>query len=336
MIKRKVPEEVLKVIKQKDNFVLLTHIHPDGDAIGSLLGFADVLEHMGKRVFAYVDEPVSHLYEFMPGCDRACSNLDDLRQFLDEAGADVGAIALDCGEADRLGDQKNQLLNIHPFLAIDHHLSHRTYGKLRWVDPGRSSTGEMIYEICIALGIEPSYRCAFNLFVAIATDTGSFRYSCTSVRTLEIAAKLVALGVHPEEVAGHIYDNYTPARLQLMQLVLGTLELSAEDKIAFIHVTREMFDRSGAETQDVEGFIDYPRSIKTVQVAVFLKEGMGDHLSVSLRAKGKCDVAAIAKLYGGGGHRNAAGCIFIGHSRETVRDILCREIKTVLCGGPAT
>ena len=330
MIERNVPEEILNVIKQKDNFVLLTHIHPDGDAIGSLLALADVLERMGKRVFAYFDEPVSHLYDFMPGSNRVNTNLGDLRQFLDEAGADVGAIALDCGEADRLGDQKNQLLNIHPFLAIDHHLSHRTYGKLRWVEPGRSSTGEMVYEICMALDIAPSYQCAFNLFVAIATDTGSFRYSCTSVRTLEIAARLVALGVHPEEVAGHIYDNYTPARLHLMQLVLGTLELCAEEKIAFIHVTREMFDKSGAATQDVEGFIDYPRSIKTVQVAVFLKEGMGDQLSVSLRAKGGCDVAAIAKSYGGGGHRNAAGCRFLGKSLKTVRDIMCREIEILL------
>jgi len=330
MTKRNVPEEILKVVEEKDNFVLLTHIHPDGDAIGSLLGLADILEKMGKRVFAYLDEPVSHLYDFMPGCDCVNNNLEDLEQFLDESGTDIAAIALDCGEADRLGEQKNQLLTIQPFLAIDHHVSHRNYGTYRWVEPECSSTGEMVYEISTALGRTPSYNCAFNLFVAIATDTGSFRYDCTRERTLEIVARLVGLGVQPEKVAGYIYDNYTPERLQLMQLVLETLAFCDDKKIAFIHVSREMFDRSGAAMQDVEGFVDYPRSIKTVQVAVFLKEGMGDHVSVSLRAKGRCDVAAIAKSFGGGGHRNAAGCRFIGRSLDTVRKVMCQAIEAVL------
>ena len=332
MSESKIPEEILKTIRQKDNFVLLTHVHPDGDALGSLLGLSDILENLGKRVFAYLDEPVSHLYDFLPDSSRVNVNLDDLNHFLDEAGPDVAAIALDCGEADRLGEHKNQLLRIKPFIVIDHHLSHRNYGQMRWVEADRSSAGEMVYELCEALGCTPSYKCAFDLFVAIATDTGSFKYECTGARTLEVAAKLVACGVQPEKVARHVYDNFSYERLKLMELVLGTLELCENNQVAFIHVTREMFDRSGAYQQDVEGFVDYPRSLQCVKVAVFLKETRDDIVSVSLRAKGDCNVAHIAKKFGGGGHRNAAGCRFPDLPLEAVRDELRKALRHELAG----
>ena len=203
-------------------------------------------------------------------------------------------------------------MKIKPFIAVDHHLSHRNYGDYRWIDSSRSSTGEMIYEICEALGHTPSFNCAFALYVAIVTDTGSFKYECTRSRTLEIAGKLLARGVKPEKVAAYLYDNFTPQRLKLMELVLGTLELHEKDTIALIHVTRDMFEKSGAVVQDVEGFVDYPRSLQSVKFAIFLKEGKDDAVSVSFRSKGDCDVAAIAKHFGGGGHRNAAGCRFSG------------------------
>ena len=330
-----IPEHILQVIREKENFVLFTHVHPDGDAIGSLLGMADLLTSMRKRVFTYLEEPVSHLFDFMPDCQMISTSTSELRQFVREAGVDIAAIALDCGEADRLGEYKQDFLTIHPFVVIDHHLSHRKYGDYRWVEPGRSSTGEMVFEIGTALGCVPSYNCAYNLFVAIATDTGSFRYECTGPRTFEIAAKLVQRGVQPEEVARHIYDNFTPERLALMQLVIKTLKLYQEDQVAVIQVTRDMFERSGALVQDVEGFVDYPRSIRSVKVAVFLKENHDNQVSVSLRAKGECDVAEIAKVFGGGGHRNAAGCKFPGIPLAEVQERVLAAIQRALGSGHA-
>lgn len=327
---KKIPDIILQIIREKDNFVLLTHEHPDGDALGSLLGFAEILNDMGKRVFAYLDEPVSHLYDFLPNCSRISNNSSELRYFLDEAGPDIAAIALDCGEADRLGDNKNKLLTIKPFLVVDHHISHRKYGDHRWVEADCSSTGEMVYEICEALGEVPGYNCAFDLYVAIATDTGSFRYECTRARTLEVAARLIDCGAKPEKIASYLYDNFSHQRLKLMELVLGTLQLNENGQIAFIHVTREMFYKSGTVAQDVEGFVDYPRSIRSVKVAVFLKETKDDMISVSLRAKGDCDVAEIAKRFGGGGHRNAAGCRFPDISLEVAREKLLKELQDTL------
>lgn len=326
----RIPEKILDVIRSVDNFVVMTHVQPDGDAIGSLLAVSDMLEHMGKRVFSFLDEPISHLYDFMPGCSKLNSSIDDMRHFIAESGADICAIALDCGEAERVGRQKNLLMNISPFLVIDHHLSHINFGDYRWVEPTCSSTGEMVYEIAEALGQTPTYNSAFALYVAICTDTGSFRYECTGARTFEIVGKLVGLGVKPNHVAGLIYDNFSSQRLKLMQMVLGTLELYEDEQVACIHVTRDMLDESGALIQDVEGFIEYPRSIRSVKVAVFIKETWYDMVSVSLRAKGECNVSEIAKLFGGGGHRNASGCKFPGASLESVKQQVMPAIKDAL------
>lgn len=330
MSEKKIPEKILEVIRDASHFVVITHVQPDGDAVGSLLAMADMLEQMGKSVFAYLDEPISHLYNFLPGCRKLISDIDRLQSFVDEAGVDICAIALDCGEADRMGRYQQEFLRISPFVVIDHHLSHSNFGDYRWVDPQRSSTGEMVYEVGQALGQTPTYEGAFSLYVAISTDTGSFKYECTGVRTFEIAGRLVGLGVNPNRVAGLIYDNYSPERLDLMQKVLATLELSENQQIACIHVTGEMFDRSAALAQDVEGFIEYPRSIRSVKVAVFIKETKSGIISVSLRAKGECNVASIAKQFGGGGHRNAAGCKFPANSIESVRERVVDTIKTAL------
>jgi len=250
----------------------MTHLHPDGDALGSLFALAEILEGMGKKVFRYLEEPVSHLYDFLPGCHHGQTDLTALQAFVTAANGNVAAISLDCGDCDRLGREKRELLNLHPFLVIDHHRGHREFGDYRWLDSQRSSTGEMVYELAMDLKAELSYAAAFNIYVAISTDTGSFRYENTSPRTLCIAAELVKGGVHPEEVAGYVYDNFTLQRLRLMEQVLATLELFESNQLAIIRVTNKMLADCGAMPEDAEGFINYPRALRTVKVAVFLKE----------------------------------------------------------------
>lgn len=302
-----IPEGLLQTIVASGNVVLFTHVHPDGDALGSMFGLAEILECSRKNVFCFLEEPVSHLYDFMPGHERGNCSLQELKEFISAAGSDVMAVALDCGDEDRLGSHKAELLEITPFAVIDHHLSHRNFGTFRWVEPNRSSTGEMVYELAVVLGAEVNYTAAYNLYVAICTDTGSFRYECTGARTLHIAAELVEKGVRPEEVGGKLYDNYSRERLKLMEFVLATMTTCNGGQIAFMHVSQKMIAESGAAMQDVEGFIDFPRSLSSVKVAVFLKEGAQGQVAVSMRAKGDCDVATVAKLFNGGGHRNAAG-----------------------------
>lgn len=328
-----IPEPILDLLKDASHVVLATHVHPDGDALGSLFGFGDILEAQGKKVFRYLLEPVSHLLDFLPTINHASTNLDAALQFAEQAkaaGGKVVAVALDCGDADRLGDAKDRLLTITPFIVIDHHYGHGDFGDHLWLESNCSSTGEMVYELALALSATVSIDAALCLYVALVTDTGSFRYESTSPRTLRIAADLVEIGVKPNEVAGRVYDNYTLARLRLMEMVLATLAVHGEGKIALISVSVDMFERSGASSYDVEGFIDYPRSLSSVQVAGFIKEIKKGIVSVSLRAKGHIDVAAIAAGFGGGGHKNAAGFRFSDKSIEDVQALVLDALNQAI------
>ncbi len=323
---RTIPERILQDIRTVDNFVLFTHTHPDGDALGSLFGLADILEALGKNVFCFLEEPVSHLYAFLPGIDKVHTRLEEYRSFLAAAGENVMSIALDCGDDDRLGTFKQEFLKSVPFVVIDHHQSHKEFGTARWVESSRSSTGEMVYELALALDAPVTYTCAYKLYVAICTDTGSFRYSCTRPRTMQIAAELLRIGVLPEEISSHLYDNFSRERLKLMEMVLSTISFFESDQIAFMHVSDQMLAESGATLEDVEGFIDFPRSLRSVRVAVLIKEASDGFIAVSLRGKGDCDVAEVAKLFEGGGHRNAAGFRCQG---KTIKQV-CLEVKGAL------
>ena len=322
----KIPDEVISCVKVAQNIVLLTHAHPDGDALGSLLGLGNILRGMGKKVLCFLEEPVSHLYDFLPGADSIESDLGHYQRFLQDGHKSLLHIALDCGDGDRLGMFCEKFLQSSPFLVIDHHQSHTSFGTHRWVEANRSSTGEMVYEIACALGLELNYESAYCLYVAICTDTGSFRYSCTTTRTMQVAAALLEYGVKPEEVGHHLYDNYSMERLRLMEMALSTLSLHHDDRLAMMHVSAEMVEKSGATIKDVEGFIDLPRSLRSVDVAAFIKESGGGTIAVSLRAKGGCDVADVAKSFDGGGHRNAAGFRLEGKSIAEVQ----AEILTAL------
>lgn len=326
----KIPERMIQAIRAAGNVVLVTHSHPDGDALGSLFGFAAILDVLGKRVFCFLEEKVSHLYDFLPNNARASTSLDEYREFVAVANGDLIVVALDCGDEDRLGKAKQKFLELEPFLVIDHHRSHRQFGTIGWVDPHRSSTGEMVYELALALEARITYECAYNLYVAICTDTGSFRYECTRPKTMRIAADLLEKGVRPEEVSSHLYDNSSQERLKLMEMVLSTITLYDSDRVAIMHVSEEMLTESGATLQDVEGFIDLPRSLRTVKVAVLVKEASNGTVAVSLRAKGGCDVAQVAKQFDGGGHRNAAGFRCQGKSREQVTHDLRMALSRAL------
>jgi bifunctional oligoribonuclease and PAP phosphatase NrnA len=142
-----IPEPLLEVLRRAGNVALFAHTHPDGDALGSLFGLARVLRSLGKEAVCFLEEPVSHLYDFLPASEDICTDREGLRLFVSRAGADIAALALDCGDADRLGAWKEDILAIEPLLVVDHHLAHRRFGTLRWVEPGRSSTGEMVFEL---------------------------------------------------------------------------------------------------------------------------------------------------------------------------------------------
>jgi bifunctional oligoribonuclease and PAP phosphatase NrnA len=313
---------VLEAVESKGHILLATHFNPDGDALGSLLGLAEILEGAGKKVFRYLEEPVSHLYRFLPGCGQIQTDMVKVREFVAKAGNDFLAVCLDCGDAQRLGKNSPELTGFRPLVVIDHHKGNEGFGDNVWIEPHRSSTAEMVYDLAVSLGASISTRAAECLYTAINTDTGSFRYESTSSHTFAVAGQLISRGVRPELIASNLYDNYTLGRLRLMQEVLATLEMHERDRIAIIRVSQKMLERTFTTMEDTEYFINLPRAVSSVRVAVFLKEVEPNHISVSLRAKGQCDVSLIAARFGGGGHRNASGYRIKGQNVEEVRDAL--------------
>ncbi len=315
-----VPSQISETLAQANNILIACHVFPDADAIGSQLALGDILESMGKKVFYYCEEFIEGQYEFMPGSDLLDSSLPDISQF-------DAAVAVDCGDRFRLGSAVDTLLQIHPFVVIDHHAGHREFGDLSWVEADRSSTAEMIFDLAGGLGAEISYNAAYCLYTAIVSDSGSFKYESTTAYTFQVAGNLLNRGVVPSEVAAKLFDNYSVNRLRLLEKVLGTLELHYEGQIAVITATREMFEQSGARREDTEEFINLPRALRSVKVAVFLKETPDDYIKVSLRAKGECNVAQVALKFGGGGHRNAAGYRVKDKTLAAVGEELLQDLR---------
>nr|WP_321466223.1 bifunctional oligoribonuclease/PAP phosphatase NrnA [uncultured Desulfobulbus sp.] len=322
--------QVQEAVREKGHILLATHFNPDGDALGSLLGLAEILEGMGKEVLRFLEDPVTHIYRFLPGCGQIQTDIEAVRAFVGRAGDDFLALCLDCGDEHRLGRFSQELVTFRPLMVIDHHKGNNGFGDGAWIEPQRSSTGEMIFDLATALGAKISERAAECLYVAINTDTGSFRYESTSAHTFAVAGQLVQCGVRPEVVANQLYDNSTLGRLRLMQEVLSTLEMHERDRIAVIRVTQNMLERTFTTMADTEYFINFPRAVATVRVAVFLKEIEPGYISVSLRAKGQCDVSVVAARFGGGGHRNASGCRFKGETMDSVRDTLVELLRPLV------
>ncbi|MDH3349455.1 MAG: bifunctional oligoribonuclease/PAP phosphatase NrnA [Desulfobulbaceae bacterium] len=318
---------LLNTIISSENIVLTTHVKPDGDALGSMFGMADVLEAMGKNVLCFLEKPVSSHLSFLPHSDSAVCDLQELRSFVQRSGDNLLSMILDCGDCKRIGDNYEELLDIHPSIVIDHHLGNEGYGDINWIESNRSSTGEMAVDLCGLLGLELSKEAAICFYVAIVSDSGSFRYESTTAHTMKVAAKLLERGVRPHEVMQELYDNYPLGRIQLLQMVLGTLQVFVDNSVAVIQVDGEMLTRTGTTLDDTEEFISHIRAIKGIRVAVFMKNVLENQISVSLRGSGTCDLSKVAREFGGGGHYNAAGFRISEKNIDGLRDRLIGTLQ---------
>lgn len=326
---------IAQAVHAAGNFVLATHVRPDGDALGSLFGLARILAQLGKQAVCYLDEPPPEPHRVLGAGLRVETDIERVRAFAQNCGSNIMGICLDCGDMARLGENGPVLREIRPFAVIDHHQSNDGFGDLHWIEPHRSSTGEMVYDLAAELGAaeDMSLEAAECLYTALVTDTGSFQYDSTSAHTFAVAGRLLNRGVKPAKISQRLYDNATFGSLQLMQLVLSTLQTFFDDQVAVIQVSQKMLETTGADHEDCGNLINFPRSIKGVRAAVFLKEREDGEVSVSIRAKGDCDVAQAAAQFGGGGHKNAAGFRLHGQSMEQVRDMLLPVLAKALAQG---
>ncbi len=318
------PPEMLAILAGAERVLLSSHANPDGDAIGSELGLARLLRQNGKRVTVWNADPTPTVYRVLPGADQIHVGEEPPAGFSD---FDL-AIPLECPSTDRTG--LASAIEQLPLLNIDHHLGNTQYGEAQWIDTAAPSAGEMVLHLARAMGYTVDPTTATLLYLTLVTDTGGFRFSNATARAFRSAAELVDLGAEPETVSMWIYESLPVGTLRLLREMMGSLELHDEGRIASVELTPDMFEAAGATKEESEGLIDYPRAIAGVDaVAMFRTLPEGD-IKVSLRSRGRTNVAAIAERNGGGGHRNAAGCVIDpadAGSRAAILDALRTALR---------
>ena len=219
------------------------------------------------------------------------------------------AIIMECGDLARTGVTGLDRFHV---INIDHHPGNSAYGQLNWFDPSAAACGEMVFDLIEALGAPLHVDVATHIYLAILTDTGSFHYSSISPRTFDICRRTLEAGVDPVRVARNVYDSNNMGRLRLFGSVLSAMRLDPTGRIAIVYLDHEMAHEAGGTYEDTEGLINLPLTVKEIEAVVFFKQTEGDEYRVSMRSKGEIDIGAIAKQFGGGGHKNAAGCTVSG------------------------
>jgi bifunctional oligoribonuclease and PAP phosphatase NrnA len=317
-------EEIGSVLREHQHFAILSHVRPDGDALGSQIALALSLQQLGKNVRVWNEEGMLEKYSFLPRAElltKPPATAHDV---------DV-AIALDTAIQNRLGNALAAIGSAKIWINIDHHHSNPGYGDLVIIDPSAPATGEIIFRLIKSQGLPFNHDIAENLYAAISTDTGSFQYPKTSALTFEIAAELVrAGGLDVGQISQQLYENYPRRRLELLRELLRTMRFSACSRVASFSLSLKTAAERAALPEDNEGLIDHLRAIRGVIVAVFFEELAGGKVRVSMRSKDESiDVCAICQKFGGGGHTLAAGARIRGSLAEVEEKVL-EEIREVL------
>ncbi|MDI6800979.1 MAG: bifunctional oligoribonuclease/PAP phosphatase NrnA [Thermodesulfovibrionales bacterium] len=300
------PKDLLNFLKNEDNFIIATHISPDGDGLGSAIALSIALQKLCKKTILLCKNHMPKQYKFLPGSEKFIT-FETLRSLASNF-QPCNLILIDCNDIDRITDDRSEIqgVNINSSLLIDHHETQKDYGDIKWIEPGAAATGVMVYYLTNELGVEIDKDMAINLYAAIAVDTGNFRYENTTHDVLRVASELIAAGAIPHVIYRELFESWPDGRFNLFIKVLNTLQV--EDGIAVVKVTREMFNETSTTPDDTEHFVEFPRIMEDVKVSVLFREIDDNHFKVSLRSKDGINVAKIAEVFGGGGHKNAAGC----------------------------
>ncbi|HUB31303.1 MAG TPA: bifunctional oligoribonuclease/PAP phosphatase NrnA [Terracidiphilus sp.] len=311
------PAAILKVIREGERFLVCSHSRPDGDAVGSVLAMGMFLEQLGKRADLVTADRIPIAYRKLPGAG-------GIRTAMRIHGPYDAAILLECDSFER-----TRLRGLESFFTIniDHHASGRPWGHLNWIDRQAASVGELVHRLIAASGADLTQEMATCLYTTLLTDTGGFIYGGVRASTFALAEKLVLAGANPIRISQDIYFSTPTSKLLLLGAALNNLR--REGRLAWLWVTHSDMVRTCAAEEDCEGIVNYALSIADVEAAVFLRELPEQRIRVSLRGKGRVNVARIAEQLGGGGHENAAGCTVdgpLGHAVEKLLAVLRPQV----------
>ena len=324
----KTVERILEALRDAKSVCIVGHVRPDGDCVGSQLGLALALEDEGKTVTVWNEDVVPDKLRFLDP-DRRFSKPAEGRKF------DV-VIATDCASFERLGRAGEHIASRGLLINIDHHASNTRYGDINWVSPREPSSGELIYDLCAWAGWKITQPMADCLFTAVSTDTGSFQYPVTTPETLETAAHLVERGADLGKICQEVYQSFPLTRVRLLRHVYNKFRLTHDSKTAYFWLKRADYTRTGASTEESEGLIDHIRAIEGVVVAIVFEEIEPEFTRISLRSKeDRVNVNEVASLFGGGGHKAAAGARIAGRPLTVQRRVLT-AVKRALAGRSLT
>lgn len=296
-------DQALSFMKQGQRFLVVSHVQPDGDAISSTVAISWLLQKLGKSAVlmneSKLPSRLSFLYQF-----------DRIIQYTDAAPDQMfdTIIAVDCADFRRIGDVASLFVPGAKLLNIDHHPTNNGFGTVNIIRPAAAATVEILFDLIERAGLALDLDCATAIYTGLLTDTGGFRYSNTSPRVMEIASQLLAVGVSGNQLADHLLEKMTMAKLKLLQVALNRLTFSKTLEIGWLYISKNDLDETGAVPEDIEGIVNYALNVDGVEVGILFKETDDGGVKASLRSAGKVDVAAIAQAFGGGGHVRASGC----------------------------
>lgn len=304
-------ENVAEIINQYNNFVITSHVNPDGDSLGCELALAHFLRKIGKSATILNHNETPKFYEFL-------DKRNELIKFNPELHKDIilntdVIFVVDTNQSDRLRSLEKYVLQSKAIkVIIDHHLEAGNFADYYLIDEQATSTAEILYKLLLSMDNDViDYEIAHPLYTAIMTDTGSFRFPRTDIETHQIIAHLLHFGVDPTEVYSKVYESWTLGRMRLLGEVLDTAKTEYDGKLAYIVCTQKMFDATGTTEVETDNFTNYPMSIEGVQIGLLFNE-LDDGIKISFRSKGDIPINELAKEFGGGGHKNAAGARLFG------------------------
>lgn len=304
-------------LREKSDITILTHINPDGDALGSSFALCAALRQCGKRARVVLPEPLPDRFAFTHWSPILFEETMEIQT----------VVVLDCGDSKRLGTAEALLNRAESVFLLDHHQTGKPFGDYTLVEPTRAATGELVFELLCDLNITFTAEIATALYIAISTDTGGFRYSNTTSDTHQIIAKLLETPFDAAAINRYLYDYVSPARLKLTAAALHTLEFAANGKISLIAVSDDMIRQCGGTWEDADGLTDYTRIARGVEIGILLKEKEPGITKISLRSNEYADVSAIAATFSGGGHIRAAGCVIHASLAEAKKQIITVAAK---------
>lgn len=303
-------------LREMDDVLILTHRNPDGDAAGSTWSLCRLLRKLGKNVTFRLVGKVSDSLQFAA-------------ESAGEAFEEQYVVSVDLAEATLLGDALYADYADKVDLNIDHHGSNTLFAKETFLDADAAAAAQLVYQLYQAFGVQPDVKAAEQLYLGLSTDTGCFRYSNTNAACLRTAAALVEIGIDNGEINRRIFETKSKAYIQFESLALSSMRMYFDGKCAVMVLTREMFEKTGLDESDTHMIAALPRQVEGVYVGVTIKEKENGLCRVSMRTNEPIDASAVAKVFGGGGHKLAAGCDLYGTVRKATSDLL-KEIEVAL------